>query len=78
MNDYFIEDYKFDLAVQDDHATQTDIDNFMNDLANEFDAKWSPETGGYRLIGITNDAYIAYIELKQSIDDRIADMTIGG
>lgn len=73
MNDYFIEDWRFNLMTEDFGATQTDINNFMNELAHEYGAKWAPESDGYRLTGISEDAYI---DLEDSLDDRISEMPI--
>lgn len=73
MTDFVIEDWEFDLAKHDWGAKVLDIKRFIEELADEFGTTWSRVQDGYVLHNIDDDAYI---DLQNSLDDRIAEMHI--
>lgn len=71
MSKVFIPDGMFDVAVNNYGATQENINQFMNDLANEFTAKWEPVSDGYNLQIDDIDASVAYA--TDDLEGRIND-----
>ena len=71
MSKIFIPDGMFNVAVNEYGATQENINQFMNDLANEFTAKWEPVSDGYNLQIDDIDASVAYA--TDDLEGRIND-----
>jgi hypothetical protein len=71
MSKVFIPDGMFDVAVNEYGATQENINQFMNELANEFTAKWEPVSDGYNLQIDDIDASVAYA--TDDLEGRIND-----
>ena len=73
MSDFVIEDWEFDLVQQDWGATKHDVQSFIKELADEFNTTWSRESDCWVLHNIDDDAYI---DLQNSLEDRIEVMDI--
>ena len=71
MSKIFIPDGMFNVAVNEYGATQENINQFMNELANEFTAKWEPVSDGYNLQIDDIDASVAYA--TDDLEGRIND-----
>ena len=67
----FIPDGMFDVAINEYGADQERINQCMNDLANEFTAKWEPTTDGYNLQIDDIDASAACV--STDLEGRIND-----
>ena len=73
LSDFIIEDWEFDLVRNDWGAKVLDIKRFIEELAEEFGTTWKRESDAWILHNIDDDAYI---DLRNSLEDRIAFMAI--
>lgn len=68
MSNVFIPDYGFDAVIKIGLATQEDVNKFINTVANDYNGKWEPVSGGYTVH--VEDEPTA-IELSNTLSDLI-------